>query len=130
MKDLEDKEQKRPRDCKITDFKKFKIDTSTSPTKKAVWGQFTNYKMIKNSGNCTDVEGSIATNDYVEQYGLAFFDSNWIKESHLIETNECKIPGVWIRNNRTDPSELPYKIDIETEKFKKKYAEILNGSKF
>ena len=131
MKDLEQKETNTPRDCKITDFARFKIDASTSPTKKAIWGQFTNYKMIKNSGHCTDVDISIATNDYVERFGLAEFSSRTLKTSHTVETNECKeIPGVWFRNKRTDPSDLPYKIDVETERYRIKYKDILEGNKF
>ena len=131
MKDLEQKETGKPRDCKITEFKRFKIDASTSPDKKAIWGQFTQYKKIKNSGHCTDVDISIATNDYVEQFGLAEFSSRCLKDSHTVETNECKdLPGIWFRTKRTKPEDLPYDLEKETQKYKEKYSKELTGNKF
>lgn len=110
----------------ITQFKRFKIDASTSPDNKAVWGEFTSYKRIKNSGHCTDIESSISTNDYVEKYGLAEFSSRCIKDSHEVETNECKeIPGIWFRTKRTPPNELPYDLEKETKKLEIRNAEML-----
>lgn len=65
----------------------------------------------------TDVELSIATNDYVEEFGLSEFSSRCLHDSHEVETNERKdLPGIWIRTKRTPPNELPYNLEKETEK--------------
>ena len=94
---------------------------STEPTKKAVWGEYTAYKKLKNSGDCEDIEDSIITNDYVDKYGLSGFDSQCLKTSQAVKTNEFKEhEGIWIRTKRTPTEELPYNLTVETEKLAKK----------
>ena len=102
---MEDLRKVKEEDAKpsISRFTMIKVDGSTSPDRKAVWGEFTEYKRIKNGGKYSEAEVKDRANVYVEEFGLSEFSSKCIESSHLVASNEMKhLPGIWIRTRRTD----------------------------
>ena len=120
LKDLEDKRNGNPRTCKITNLRRFKIDASAEPNKQSMWGRFTEYKKLINSGYCTNIEHSILTNNYIEEFGIASFNSrhlNTSKDDSDCESEYRQFPGILIRTKRKSTDKLKYDVERETEKW-------------
>ena len=134
------------RKCEITSFKSIKVMGTTSPDRNSMWGEYTKFDMIKNRADppVKEIELDIATNDYIENFGLSEFNSQNLSTSLADETCDPEyrhLPGVWVRTKRIPEDMLAMKraqreiaiknylsqpdddLDQDITKLKKKLAE-------